>query len=130
MEERDKTRPAGGYATQRGINYQHRVAAFFAASSLSENAAFPGLPASPIESIRCETGEPLADILLTFENGGIAFVEVKPAFQPPLRSAVDGARALRAAQRRASQVRCDKETAAFQLIQVAFAGITCAFAVD
>jgi len=26
------------------------------------NAAFPGLPASPIESIRCETGEPLAEV--------------------------------------------------------------------
>jgi hypothetical protein len=81
MEERNKTRPAGGYATQRGINYQNRVAAFFAASSLSENAAFPGLPPSPIESIRCETGEPLADILLTFENGGIAFIEVKRTIQ-------------------------------------------------
>ena len=76
MEERDKTRPAGGYATQRGINYQNRVAAFFAASSLSENAAFPDSP-HPLSRVRCETGEPLADILLTFENGGIAFIEVK-----------------------------------------------------
>jgi hypothetical protein len=73
--------PAGGFATQRGINYQNRVAAFFAVSCLSEAVAVPGLPRSPIHSIRCETGEPLADILLTFESGGIAFLEVKRTMQ-------------------------------------------------
>ena len=41
----------------------------------------PGLPPLPIHSIRCETGEPLADLLLTFESGGIAFVEVKRTIQ-------------------------------------------------
>jgi hypothetical protein len=73
--------PAGGFATQRGINYQNRVAAFFAACCLSENIAVPGLMRSPVQSIRCETGEPLADILLTFENDGITFVEVKRSIQ-------------------------------------------------
>jgi len=34
------------------------------------------------------------------------------------------------AQRRASQVRCNKETASCQLIQVAFPGVTFVFAVD
>lgn len=74
MESREKA-PAGGFATQRGINYQNRVAAFFAVSCLSESIALPGLPRSPIHSIRCETGEPLADILLSFESGGLAFIE-------------------------------------------------------
>ena len=80
MEDRE-IRPAGGFATQRGINYQNRVAAFFAAASLSENLALPGLPRSPVQSVRCETGEPLADILLTFESDGIAFIEVKRTIQ-------------------------------------------------
>lgn len=73
----DEKQYAGGFATQRGINYQNRVAAFFAACSLSETLALPILPQAIIESIRCETGEPLADILLTLENGGIAFIEIK-----------------------------------------------------
>jgi len=64
MEGQDKARLAGGYATQRGINYQNRVAAFFAACCLAERLALPELTQSPIKSIRCETGEPLADILL------------------------------------------------------------------
>jgi hypothetical protein len=81
MEGQEKTRPAGGVATQRGINYQNRVAAFFAVSCLSESIAGPWLPRSPVQSVRCETGEPLADILLTFENDGIAFVEVKRTIQ-------------------------------------------------
>jgi hypothetical protein len=81
MEGHEKTRPAGGFATQRGINYQNRVAAFFAVSCLTEEIAVPGLPRSPVQNIRCETGEPLADILLAFESGGIAFVEVKRTIQ-------------------------------------------------
>jgi hypothetical protein len=81
MEGEERTKPAGGFATQRGINYQNRIAAFFAVSCLSESIAVPGLPHSPVQSIRCETGEPLADILLSFENDGIAFVEVKRTIQ-------------------------------------------------
>jgi hypothetical protein len=80
MEDKE-TRPAGGFATQRGINYQNRVAAFFAAACLSESLALPGLPRSPVQSVRCETGEPLADILLAFESDGIAFIEVKRTIQ-------------------------------------------------
>ena len=81
IDGQEETRPAGGFATQRGINYQNRVAAFFAASCLAESIAVPGLPHSPVQSIRCETGEPLADILLTFESNGIAFIEVKRTIQ-------------------------------------------------
>jgi hypothetical protein len=81
MEGEQRTRPAGGFATQRGINYQNRVAAFFAVCCLSEKTPVPGLPRSAVQSIRCETGEPLADILLTFESEGLAFVEVKRTIQ-------------------------------------------------
>src|ERR1700733_4010603 len=81
MEGQDRTRSAGGYATQRGINYQNRVAAFFAACCLAEQLALPELSKSPIKSLRCETGEPLADILLGFEDGGLGFVEVKRSIQ-------------------------------------------------
>ena len=77
IENEDKSRPAGGYATQRGINYQNRVAAYFAACCLAERVALPGISTSPLKSIRCETGEPLADILLTFEDESLIFVEVK-----------------------------------------------------
>ena len=81
VEDQDKSRPAGGYATQRGINYQNRVAAYFAACSLAERVALPGIPTSPLKSIRCETGEPLADILLIFEDESLVFVEVKRAME-------------------------------------------------
>jgi len=81
VDDQDKSRPAGGYATQRGINYQNRVAAYFAACCLTERVALPGISASPLKSIRCETGEPLADILLTFEDESLAFVEVKRAME-------------------------------------------------
>ncbi len=92
VEDQDKSRPAGGYATQRGINYQNRVAAYFAACCLAECKPLPGLPTSPLKSVRCETGEPLADILLTFEDESLVFVEVKrsvemgPARLKPLLS--------------------------------------------
>ena len=81
IENQDKSRPAGGYATQRGINYQNRVAAYFAACCLAERVALPGLSTSLLKSLRCETGEPLADILLTLEDEGLVFVEVKRAIE-------------------------------------------------
>ena len=81
IENEDKPRSAGGYATQRGINYQNRVAAYFAACCLAERVALPEISTSPLKSIRCETGEPLADILLTFEDESLVFVEVKRAME-------------------------------------------------
>ena len=81
VEDQDKSRPAGGYATQRGINYQNRVAAYFAACCLAERVSLPGISKSPLKSIRCETGEPLADILLTFEDESLVFVEVKRSME-------------------------------------------------
>jgi hypothetical protein len=34
-----------------------------------------------VKSLRCETGEPLADILLTLADEGLVFVEVKRAME-------------------------------------------------
>ena len=81
IENYDKSKPAGGYATQRGINYQNRVAAYFAACCLAERTPFPEVSTSPLKCVRCETGEPLADILLTFEDDSLAFVEVKRSLE-------------------------------------------------
>lgn len=81
MEANDEPRHAGGYATQRGINYQNRVAAYFAACCLAERESLPELTHLPVKAIRCETGEPLADILLSFEDDGLGFVEVKRSIQ-------------------------------------------------
>jgi hypothetical protein len=81
VDDQDKSRPAGGHATQRGINYQNRVAAYFAACCLAERVALPGLSTSLVKSLRCETGEPLADILLTLADEGLVFVEVKRAME-------------------------------------------------
>ncbi len=92
VENHDRSKPAGGYATQRGINYQNRVAAYFAACCLAERTPLPEVSTSPLKCVRCETGEPLADILLTFEDDSLAFVEVKrslefgPARMKPLVS--------------------------------------------
>jgi hypothetical protein len=54
---------------------------------ISRHAASPNVfrflkySTSPLKSVRCETGEPLADILLTFEDESLAFVEVKRSLE-------------------------------------------------
>lgn len=77
MNHVPKSRPAGGVASQRGINYQNRVAAAFAVACLSETAPGMDLPTTPIRTIRCESGEPVGDILLELTDGALLFVEVK-----------------------------------------------------
>jgi hypothetical protein len=77
MNDLPNVQPAGGVATQRGINYQNRVAAALAAACLAETASGMDLPTSPIRTIRCESGEPVGDILLELTDGSLLFVEVK-----------------------------------------------------
>lgn len=70
----------GGTATQAGINYQNRVAAWLAVRILAEQDASPlwGLPASnSLEFIRCETEQPVDDIMIGTSDGGHAFIQVK-----------------------------------------------------
>ena len=68
----------GGAAAQTGINYQNRVAAWFAVRILAEDAAsrpwdFPARP----EFLRCETEQPVDDLLLGLSDSGFVFVQVK-----------------------------------------------------
>jgi hypothetical protein len=81
MSDQPNIQAAGGVATQRGINYQNRVAAALAAACLAETASGLGLPTSPIKIIRCESGEPVGDILLELTDGALLFVEVKRAIR-------------------------------------------------
>ena len=81
MSDQPNVQAAGGVATQRGINYQNRVAAALVAACLAETPAGMGLPTSPIRIIRCESGEPVGDILLELNDGALLFVEVKRAIR-------------------------------------------------
>lgn len=70
----------GGAATQTGIDYQNRVAAWVAVSILAEqNASLPfDLPADiTFEYFRCETEQPVDDILIGTSNNGLLFMQVK-----------------------------------------------------
>jgi hypothetical protein len=77
MDGVPNTQPAGGVATQRGISYQNRVVAALAAACLSEGPPGMDLPATPIQKIRCESGEPIGDVLVELTGGGFLFVEIK-----------------------------------------------------
>ena len=71
---------AGGAATQAGINYQNRVAAWFAVRVLAEVGAEPleGLPTtSTLEFLRCETEQPVDDLMVGTSDGGHLFIQVK-----------------------------------------------------
>lgn len=63
MRNLSKAHPAGGVATQKGINYQNSPAAALAVACSSETAPGMDLPTTPIRVIRCESGEPVGDIL-------------------------------------------------------------------
>jgi hypothetical protein len=70
----------GGSATQAGITYQNRVAAWLAVRILAEEDASPlwGLPtSSSLAFIRCETEQPVDDIMVGTSDGGHAFIQVK-----------------------------------------------------
>src|SRR5688500_7791527 len=70
----------GGVATHSGTNYQNRVAAWFCVRILSEQEATPPWQLSEdvtLESLSCETEEPVDDILVNTSEGGRAFVQVK-----------------------------------------------------
>src|SRR5947209_9517479 len=74
------SKSGGGAATHAGTNYQNRVAAWFCVHILSEQEASPPwqLPESvALESISCETDQPVDDILINTSEKGRAFVQVK-----------------------------------------------------
>jgi hypothetical protein len=74
------TQTGGGTATHSGTNYQNGVAAWIAIQVLAETGATPpwGLPATVNFSfLRCETFEPVDDILVGTSSSGHAFLQAK-----------------------------------------------------
>jgi hypothetical protein len=70
----------GGSATQAGIDFQNLTAAWVAVYILAEQAASPpwGLPTdTTLEFLRCETEQPVDDLLVGTSGDGVAFIQVK-----------------------------------------------------
>lgn len=76
---RPAPRGGGGAATHIGITYQDRVSAWFAVRILAEeDATPPHLPATAtLDSLQCETDEPVDDLLVEVSGGGRLFAQVK-----------------------------------------------------
>jgi hypothetical protein len=71
---------SGGAAAQTGIGYQNRVAAWTCVRILAERDVTPLWRLKSdvtFDYIRCETGQPVDDILVGTSEGGHAFVNVK-----------------------------------------------------
>lgn len=71
---------AGGSAMHAGANFQNRVAAWIAVRILAEVDATPywDLPAATVlQSIRCETEQPIDDLLVGTSEGGRLFTQAK-----------------------------------------------------
>jgi hypothetical protein len=80
MPNQELSSPAGGSATALGMAFQHRVGAWLAVRILAETNASPlwGWPnSSTIEFIRCETEQPVDDIMVGSSDDGLAFIQVK-----------------------------------------------------
>src|SRR5689334_22331899 len=70
----------GGAAAAGGFDFQNRVAAWFGVRILADVAAAPpwGLPAgTTFEWLRCETEQPIDDLLVGTRDGGLIFCQVK-----------------------------------------------------
>jgi len=70
----------GGSAAQKGIAFQNRVAAWVAVRILAEQAASPpwDLPVNTtLECVRCETEQPIDDVLVGTSEDGCVFIAVK-----------------------------------------------------
>jgi hypothetical protein len=76
----DKNSKSGGAAAHSGINYQDRVAAWMCVQVLAEQEASPlwGWSAdSTLEFVRCETEQPVDDVLVGTSHHGLAFINAK-----------------------------------------------------
>ncbi|MEW6107068.1 MAG: hypothetical protein AB1563_12025, partial [Bacillota bacterium] len=70
----------GGAAAVRGINYQQRVTAWVAVRILAQDGASPpwGLPEdTTLERLRCETEQPVDDLLVDTPGAGHVFCQIK-----------------------------------------------------
>jgi len=71
---------AGGAAAASGMDFQHRVSAWMAVRILAEKGASPlwDLPVYvTLEWLKCETGEPVDDLLVGTSAGGHVFCQIK-----------------------------------------------------
>lgn len=72
-----KGKSGGGAATQGGISFQNRVAAWVCVQMLAEKHATPVGPAAIPAYVRFETQEAVDDLLVGTVDGGHAFVQAK-----------------------------------------------------
>jgi hypothetical protein len=77
MNDEQSRRTAGGMATQRGIDFQNRIAAWFAVQALADQAGHPEIPPGAISRLYFETSEPISDLMVATDCGGFLLVEVK-----------------------------------------------------
>lgn len=80
MPNQEVSSPAGGSATAIGMAFQHRAAAWLAVRILADTNAGPlwDWPnSSTIEFIRCETEQPVHDIMVGTSEGWLAFLQAK-----------------------------------------------------
>jgi hypothetical protein len=78
--EEASSRPSGGASTAVGMDFQNRVAAWLAVRILAETNADPlwnYSSSSALEFIRCETEQPVDDIMVGTSDGGLALLQVK-----------------------------------------------------
>jgi hypothetical protein len=79
-ERNQRRNVAGGAATQAGITFQNRVAAWIAVRILAEQDVSPlwDLPEiTTLERLYSETTEPVDDLLVNTSAGGFVFIQVK-----------------------------------------------------
>jgi len=72
--------PGGGAAAVGGLDYQHRVGAWVAVHILAEKDVMPpwDFPAgTTLEWLRCETDQPVDDLLVGTSNDGLVFAQIK-----------------------------------------------------
>lgn len=75
---------AGGAAAAGGMNFQYRATAWMAVRILAEKKASPpwGLPQGmTLEWLRCETEQPVDDLLVGTTSGGFVFSQIKHTLQ-------------------------------------------------
>jgi hypothetical protein len=79
MDQADQEQPnAGGAATQAGVNFQNRVAAWVATRILCDTDRNPifGLSAVP-NFLRCETEQPVDDLLVGSRSDSFGYAQIK-----------------------------------------------------
>ncbi len=77
-------KPAGGAATAGGMDFQHRATAWVAVRILAEKEASPPWKLAvntTLEWLRCETEQPVDDLLVGTSDGGLVFSQIKHTLQ-------------------------------------------------